>query len=98
MPSVMDMPGAVERFIAQYGGMPGLQAAYTPPPLPGTVMMDPSLSMPAPGVNMPMFPAAGSMPRAPMPMDPQMNPLSAAPLMIDFRTGRPMAMMPPRVQ
>jgi hypothetical protein len=45
-----------------------------------------------------MFPAAGSMPRASMPMDPQINPLSAAPLMIDFRTGRPMAMMPPRVQ
>lgn len=98
LPSVMDMPGAVERFIAQYGGMPRMQAAYTPPPLPGTVMMDPSFSMPAPGVNMPMFPAAGSMPRAPMPMDPQMNPLSTAPLMIDFRTGRPMAMTPPRVQ
>jgi len=98
LPSLMDMPGAVERFIAQYGGMPAVQASYTPPALPGTVMMDPSPSMPAPGVNMPMFPAAGYMPRVSMPSDPQMNPLNTAPLMIDFRTGVPMAMTPPRVQ
>lgn len=106
MPSVMGMPGAVERFMAQYGTLaPAIPntimmdpAAYTPPPLPGTVMMDPAFSMPSPGVNMPMVPPNGYMPRAPMPMDPAMNPLNTSPLMIDFRTGRPMAMTPPRVR
>ena len=98
MPSIMDMPGAVERFIAEYGGVPSMQAGYTPPPLPGVVMMDPSLSMSPPGVNMPRVSPTGYMPRVGMPNDPQMNPLNTAPLMIDFRTGRPIAMQPPRVQ
>jgi len=98
MPSIMNMPGAVERFIAEYGGMPSMQAGYTPPPLPGTVMMDPSLSMSPLGVNRPRVSPTGYMPRVGMPNDPQMNPLNTAPLMIDFRTGRPMAMQPPRVQ
>lgn len=98
MPSIMNMPGAVERFMAQYGN-PGLNVdSYTPPPLPGVVMMDPAFSMPSPGVNRPMVSPNGYMPRVGMPNDPQINPLSAAPLMIDFRTGRPMAMQPPRVQ
>jgi len=106
MPSIMNMPGAVERFITQYGTLaPAIPntimmdpAAYTPPPLPGTVMMDPAYSMPSPGVTMPRLTANGYMPRVGMPNDPQMNPLNTAPLMIDFRTGRPMAMQPPRVQ
>ena len=98
MPSIMDMPGAVERFIAEYGGMPSMQAGYTPPPLPGVVMMDPAFSMPSPGVNRPRVSPTGYMPPAAMPNDPQMHPLNTAPLMIDFRTGRPMAMQPPRVQ
>ena len=106
VPSIMNMPGAVERFITQYGTLePTIPntimmdpAAYTPPPLPGTVMMNPAFSMPPPGVTMPRLTANGYMPRVGMPNDPQMNPLNTAPLMIDFRTGRPMAMQPPRVQ
>lgn len=98
MPSVMGMPGAVERFMAQYGGMPSMQAGYTPPPLPGTVMTDPAFSMPSPGVNMPMFPAAGSMPRVGMVNDMMMDPRNMVSLPIDRATGRPIAMTPPRVR
>ena len=106
VPSIMNMPGAVERFITQYGTLePTIPntimmdpAAYTPPPLPGVVMMDSSLSMSPLGVNMPRVSPTGYMPPAAMPNDPQMNPLNTAPLMIDFRTGRPIAMQPPRVQ
>jgi hypothetical protein len=102
----MNMPGAVERFMAQYGTLaPAIPntimmdpAAYTPPPLPGTVMMDPAFSMPSPVVNRPRVSPTGYMFPAAMPNDPQMNPLNTAPLMIDFRTGRPIAMQPPRVQ
>lgn len=98
MPSIMDMPGAVERFMAQYGN-PGLNLdSYAPPPLPGTVMMDPAFSMPSPGVNMPMFPAAGSMPRVGMANDMMMDPRNMVSLPIDRMTGRPMAMQPPRVR
>ena len=98
MPSIMNMPGAVERFMAEYGGMPSMQAGYTPPPLPGTVMMDPAYSMPSPGVTMPRLTANGYMHRVGMPNDPQMNPLNMVSLPIDRMTGRPMAMQPPRVQ
>ena len=106
VPSIMNMPGAVERFITQYGTLePTIPdtimmdpAAYTPPPLPGTVMMEPAFSMSPPGVTMPRWPMTGYMPPAAMPNDPQINTLNTAPLMIDFRTGRPMAMQPPRVQ
>lgn len=98
MPSIMDMPGAVERFMAQYGGMPSMQGGYTPPPLPGVVMMDPAFSMPSPGVNMPMMPANGYMPRAGMVNDPMTDPRNMVSLPIDRMTGRPMAMQPPRVR
>jgi hypothetical protein len=106
VPSIMNMPGAVERFITQYGTLePTIPntimmdpAAYTPPPLPGTVMMEPAFSMPSPGVNRPRVSPTGYMFPAAMPNDPQMHPLNTAPLMIDFRSGRPIAMQPPRVQ
>ena len=98
MPSIMDMPGAVERFIAEYGGMPSMQAAYTPPPLPGVVMMDSSLSMSPLGVNRPRITANGYMPRVGMVNDPMMDPRNMVSLPIDRMTGRPMAMQPPRVQ
>lgn len=98
MPSIMDLPPATQRFIAQYGGMPGMQAGYTPPPLPGAVVMSQPVSMPPATVSMPMFPAAGYMPRMRVPVDPMMDPRNMVSLPVDRATGRPLAMMPPRVQ
>ena len=102
----MNMPGAVERFITQYGTLePTIPntimmdpAAYTPPPLPGVVMMDSSLSMSPLGVNRPRITANGYMPRVGMVNDPMMDPRNMVSLPIDRMTGRPMAMQPPRVQ
>ena len=106
VPSIMNMPGAVERFITQYGTLePTIPntimmdpAAYTPPPLPGVVMMDSSLSMSPLGVNRPRITANGYMPRVGMVNDPMMDPRNMVSLPIDRMTGRPMAMQPPRVQ
>lgn len=98
VPSIMNMPGAVERFIAEYGN-PNLNVnSYAPPPLPGVVMMDPAFSMPSPDVNMPRVSPTGYMPPVGMVSDPMMDPRNMVSLPIDFRTGRPMAMQPPRVQ
>ena len=73
-------------------------AAYTPPPLPGTVMMEPAFLMPSPDVNRPRITANGYMPRVGMVNDPMMDPRNMVSLPIDRMTGRPMAMQPPRVQ
>jgi hypothetical protein len=97
MPSTANMPSAVERFIAQYGGMPAVQAGYTPPALPGAVPVSSGVTMPG-GVTMPRMAATGYMPRASMPMDPMMDPRNMVSLPIDRMTGRPMAMTPPRVR
>lgn len=97
MPSMANLPSAVERFIAQYGGMPAVQAGYMPPALPGAVPMSSGVTMPG-GVTMPRMAATGYMPRASMPMDPMMDPRNMVSLPIDRLTGRPMAMTPPRVR
>lgn len=106
VPSIMNMPGAVERFMAQYGTLePTIPnnimmdlAGYMPPPLPGVVMMDPSVLMSPPGVNRPRVSPTGYMPRVGMVNDPMMDPRNMVSLPIDRMTGRPMAMQPPRVQ
>lgn len=96
MPPIIGMPGAVERFMAQYGGMPTVQAGYTPPALPGAVPMSNGVTMPS--IDPMSSPMVGYMPRASMPMDPMMDPRNMVSLPIDPMTGRPMAMMPPRLQ
>lgn len=105
MPSVMGMPGAVERFIAQYGTLaPAIPntivmdpAAYTPPALPGAVPMSQPPMMSG-GVDQMGVPLVGYLPRVAMPVDPMIDPRNMVSLPVDRMTGRPMAMTPPRLQ
>lgn len=95
LPPVLEMPTAVADFVQLYGGMPAIQAAYTPP-LPGAVPMSQPPMLP--GTDPLSPPLVGYMPRASMPVDPMVDPRNMVSLPIDRATGRPIAMMPPRVQ
>jgi hypothetical protein len=88
----VDLPPATLRFIEQYGLPMG--GGYAPPPLPGTVMMDAPMmpgAMPPPVMSMP-----GAMPQPSMGRAPVLREALQS-LPIDRATGRPMAMMPPRI-